>query len=38
MIVVTRNVKNKDVVPNLKNENEKQSCIKNGICGIHPII
>ena len=38
MIIVTRNVKNKDVVLNLKNENGKKSCIKNGICGIHLII
>jgi hypothetical protein len=37
MIVVVRNVKNEDVILNLKNKNEKQSYIKNEKCGTHLI-
>jgi hypothetical protein len=37
MIVVVRNMKNKDVILNLKNKNEKQSYIKNEKCRTHLI-
>ena len=37
MIVVVRNVKNKDVILKLKNKNKNKSYIENEICGIHLI-